>query len=142
MNPWQKDVTNFHAYSGQSDPKRIVFSRWPGSLRLRLMQDELEETARAYVKRCVALTEKDRFAAEAEIIDGLVDLLYVVVGSAQAAGVDLAPFFELIHANNMSKVDGSLGPVVRREDGKILKPEGWKPPDVLGLLLELKAGEE
>ena len=30
----------------------------------------------------------------------------------------------------MAKVDPHTGKVSRREDGKILKPEGWKPPDM------------
>lgn len=36
--------------------------------------------------------------------------------------------------SNLSKVDGSLGEIVRREDGKLLKPEGWTPPDIAGVL--------
>ncbi len=47
MIPWQKVVANFPPDAGQSDPQRIDFSRGPGSLRLRLMQDELEARARA-----------------------------------------------------------------------------------------------
>jgi len=30
----------------------------------------------------------------------------------------------------MAKVDPVTGKVKRREDGKILKPEGWTPPDL------------
>ena len=32
-------------------------------------------------------------------------------------------------ASNLSKIDPTTGLVRRREDGKILKPEGWKPPN-------------
>jgi predicted HAD superfamily Cof-like phosphohydrolase len=31
--------------------------------------------------------------------------------------------------SNLSKIDPVTGRVKRREDGKILNPEGWKPPD-------------
>jgi predicted HAD superfamily Cof-like phosphohydrolase len=30
--------------------------------------------------------------------------------------------------SNLSKIDQTTGKVLRREDGKILKPEGWSPP--------------
>jgi predicted HAD superfamily Cof-like phosphohydrolase len=30
----------------------------------------------------------------------------------------------------MAKIDPTTGKVLRREDGKILKPEGWQPPSL------------
>jgi len=40
--------------------------------------------------------------------------------------------FAEVHRSNMAKlVDGK---VIRREDGKVLKPEGWTPPDVKGAM--------
>jgi hypothetical protein len=30
----------------------------------------------------------------------------------------------------MKKLDPKTQKVIRREDGKILKPEGWTPPDL------------
>lgn len=65
-------------------------------------------------------------------IDALCDLLYVTYGMAVEMGVDLEPFFELVHASNMKKLGGPV-----REDGKTLKPEGWKPPDIEGRLRSL-----
>lgn len=40
--------------------------------------------------------------------------------------------FNRVHENNMTKV-GPNGEVVRREDGKILKPEGYQPVCMKGL---------
>lgn len=65
-----------------------------------------------------------------EAIDGLCDLLYVVYGAAVAWGIDLGPFFEAVHKANMAKDGGG-----NRADGKILKPEGWRPPDIEGILI-------
>jgi predicted HAD superfamily Cof-like phosphohydrolase len=31
--------------------------------------------------------------------------------------------------SNLSKIDPVTGSVRRRDDGKILKPEGWQPPN-------------
>lgn len=39
-----------------------------------------------------------------------------------------------VHASNMAKVDKATGKVIRRDDGKILKPEGWVGPDLAAIL--------
>lgn len=39
-----------------------------------------------------------------------------------------------VHASNMAKVDKETGKVIRREDGKILKPEGWVGPNLAAVL--------
>lgn len=64
-----------------------------------------------------------------ETADALADLLYVVYGAAIAFGIDIRPVFDEVHRSNMAKVGGPT-----RADGKILKPEGWKPPDVKGII--------
>ncbi|HLJ68543.1 MAG TPA: hypothetical protein VKX16_14405, partial [Chloroflexota bacterium] len=58
-----------------------------------------------------------------EMIDALVDLLYVTYGTAVEMGVDLEPFFEEVHRANMRKVAAPDG-------GKSIKPEDWTPPDI------------
>lgn len=65
------------------------------------------------------------------IADGIGDAIYVMLGTACAYGIDLEPIFEEIHRANMAKLAGP-----KREDGKQLKPEGWEPPDIEGLLKE------
>jgi len=60
-----------------------------------------------------------------ELADGLCDLDYVVEGTRQEFGIDGGPVLEEVHAANMRKLDGP-----KREDGKRLKPPGWKPPDI------------
>lgn len=65
-----------------------------------------------------------------EAIDGLCDLIYVVLGSAVAWGIDLDPFFREVQRANMEKLTGP-----KRADGKQLKPEGWRPPDIETILL-------
>lgn len=74
-------------------------------------------------------SEEDRREALAEVADGLADLIYVAVGAALELGIPLAAVWAEVHRSNMAKV---RPPIRVREDGKILKPEGWTPPDVLG----------
>lgn len=62
------------------------------------------------------------------VADGLVDLMYIAQGCAQACGIDLDPVLDAVHAANMAKVGG---PVV---NGKQCKPPGWTPPDIAAVL--------
>jgi predicted HAD superfamily Cof-like phosphohydrolase len=63
------------------------------------------------------------------LADGFADLDYVVEGSRLEFGIHGAPIAREVHRANMAKVGGP-----RREDGKVLKPKGWMPPDIEGEL--------
>jgi predicted HAD superfamily Cof-like phosphohydrolase len=67
------------------------------------------------------------------IADAIADSIYVLVGTSLEYGIPLARVWDAVQAANMAKV-GPDGKVIRREDGKILKPEGWQPADIAGIL--------
>jgi predicted HAD superfamily Cof-like phosphohydrolase len=47
--------------------------------------------------------------------------------------MNLSELFKVVHKANMDKKDLVTGRFIRREsDGKIVKPEGWRPPDIEG----------
>jgi predicted HAD superfamily Cof-like phosphohydrolase len=46
----------------------------------------------------------------------------------------MAVGWEEVIRSNMDKVDPETGMVRKRSDGKILKPEGWKPPNLSDLI--------
>lgn len=87
-------------------------------LRIKLVREEFNE-----------LVDSQMDADLKGIADALGDLMYVTIGMAIAYGIDLRPVFAAIHAANMAKVGGPT-----REDGKILKPPGWTPPDIAEVL--------
>jgi len=72
----------------------------------------------------------------AEVLHEAVDILYVTAGLLNNLGVGHLAMeaFRRIHEANMRKVDPTTGRVVRRADGKILKPEGWQPVKLLTLI--------
>jgi predicted HAD superfamily Cof-like phosphohydrolase len=95
----------------------------------KLILEELRETE---------LAQKTA-AGRSEVLDGIVDTLYLVFGMAVRYGIKpalLEAAFDEVHQTNMAKRGGPV-----REDGKILKPKGWKPPN-LKLVIELYAGTD
>jgi predicted HAD superfamily Cof-like phosphohydrolase len=68
------------------------------------------------------------------IADGLADAIYVIVGTALEYGIPLDRVWEAVQRANMAKVDPATGKVQKRADGKVLKPNGWKSPDVAAIL--------
>ncbi|MDG2028082.1 MAG: hypothetical protein P8J50_13325 [Acidimicrobiales bacterium] len=74
----------------------------------------------------------------AEQADALVDAIYYMCDTAVRHGLNLDRIFDIVHGANMQKVVD--GRVIRRDDGKILKPEGWQDPARL-LLAEMARQE-
>jgi len=72
----------------------------------------------------------------AEILDACCDLVWVTIGLAYNMGLPFDEASELVKQTNMAKINAKTGKVFRRGDGKILKPEGWTPPDILTLIKE------
>jgi len=70
-----------------------------------------------------------------EVADALADMDYVVEGTRLAFGIDGEPVMAEVHRTNMAKM-GPGGKVVRTPEGKVSKPEGWKPPDIASVLIE------
>jgi predicted HAD superfamily Cof-like phosphohydrolase len=75
------------------------------------------------------LDELREAADTAEQADALVDAIYYLCDSAVRHGLNLDRVFTIVHGANMAKVVD--GRVIRRDDGKILKPEGWQDPGPL-----------
>jgi len=62
-------------------------------------------------------------------MDALTDELYFNQGSFVVGGVNPQPLFDIVQAANMAKLGADGKPIIRESDGKIMKPEGWEPPE-------------
>lgn len=121
------DVAAFHRVTNNPDLTTPAFpSDERCQLRIDLCEEEVGES-------CEAIALRDMI----EVADGIVDSIYVLVGTALELGLPLAALWQEVHRTNMAKAarqeDGSLQ-VLKRADGKILKPKGWIPPDIAGVL--------
>ena len=63
-----------------------------------------------------------------EATDALADLTVVTKGSALTMGIPIDEAFEVVHTTNMAKADPVTGKPIKRDDGKVIKPEGWVGP--------------
>jgi len=88
-------------------------------LYLKLIQEEVDELQ-------TAVDQNDRV----EQLDALIDIMVVTVGAVQSLGVDAEGAWKEVMSTNFSKIDSLTGRVRKREDGKVLKPTGWQPPQL------------
>ena len=65
-----------------------------------------------------------------ETLDALIDILVVTIGAIHSAGYDAEGAWKEVMATNFAKIDRETGKVRKREDGKVLKPLGWKAPEL------------
>jgi predicted HAD superfamily Cof-like phosphohydrolase len=84
----------------------------------KLIDEEYEEFLEAYYAN-----------DDAEQLDACFDMIWVIVGYMKSRGWDCEAAWDEGAYSNLAKIDKVTGKVIRREDGKILKPEGWKTPN-------------
>jgi predicted HAD superfamily Cof-like phosphohydrolase len=65
-----------------------------------------------------------------ETLDALIDILVVTIGAVHSMGADGEGAWREVMNTNFAKIDKDTGKVRKREDGKVLKPVGWTPPDL------------
>ena len=90
-------------------------------LRINLLAEEVEE-----------LQEALEAGDLVEVLDALTDIQYVLDGAYLSFGlhdVKMAAFEE-VQRSNMSKLGEDGKPIVREEDGKILKGPNYFKPDI------------
>ena len=65
-----------------------------------------------------------------EQLDALIDILVVTAGAIRAGGFNGEGAWKEVMDTNFAKVDPETGKVRKREDGKVLKPSNWVPPNL------------
>ncbi|MFA5377442.1 MAG: nucleoside triphosphate pyrophosphohydrolase family protein [Dehalococcoidia bacterium] len=107
-------------------PTRTSFRLSPAKMAVRLkhLSEELSE-----LRRGVAIGD------DAEVIDALVDLVYVALGTAHLCGFPFMKVWDAVHAANMKKIRATRACDSKRGSTfDVVKPKGWKKPDVAKIL--------
>jgi predicted HAD superfamily Cof-like phosphohydrolase len=89
------------------------------NLYIKLIEEEKKELDEAIAK-CDSV----------EIVDALTDILVVTIGALHSMGADAEGAWKEVMRTNFAKIDKETGKVRKREDGKVLKPVGWTPPEL------------
>lgn len=123
MTPEQEKVREFQIASGRKPPERPMFidDSKMHKLRIDLIHEEFEELKEA-------IENKDLV----KVADAIGDLMYVVLGTANAFGIDMQPIFNSIHESNMTK---DFHP--NSEDkihSKVIKGKNYRPPNIEAIL--------
>jgi predicted HAD superfamily Cof-like phosphohydrolase len=63
-------------------------------------------------------------------LDALIDILVVTIGAIHSLGANGEAAWNEVMRTNFAKIDPETGKVRKREDGKVLKPQGWTPPNL------------
>ena len=109
------DVQMFMLASGQTINTN---NQKQSELYKKLIEEEYWEFLTAY-------NVKD----DVETLDACFDMIWVIVGYMLSKGYDVESIWDEGAKSNLAKIDPVTGKVNKREDGKVLKPEGWKKPD-------------
>ena len=88
-------------------------------LYVNLIEEEFKE-----LKEAIEANDK------VEILDALEDIMVVTAGAMHSMGADGEGGWKEVMRTNFAKIDKETGKVRKREDGKVLKPLGWTPPDL------------
>ena len=122
---WVKDINEMHTKFGVRDAVKnfdSVMLRTFLRFRLDFLHEELGETEKA--------SETGIPLDSEEVVDGLIDLCVVALGTLDALGVDPYRAWDEVHKANMSKEVG----VKEGRDNPLnlpdlIKPNGWIAPD-------------
>jgi len=103
------------------------FNQEQFKLYLGLIEEEYKELKEA-------INNHDKI----ETLDALVDILVVTIGAIHSGGFDAEGAWKEVMSTNFAKIDKETGKVRKREDGKVLKPMGWTPPELAQFIKEVK----
>jgi predicted HAD superfamily Cof-like phosphohydrolase len=112
------DVGVFMAAVQHTTPPFMADESDQSKLYKVLIDEEYDEFIKAW-------NEND----DVEKIDACFDMMWVIVGYMKSRGWDCEGIWDEGAKSNLSKIDPVTGSVRRRDDGKILKPDGWQPPN-------------
>ena len=127
MTNFEKVKTFMESFGQEVKDKPTVPPEDIIQLRLNLINEEFIELVNATQESTTGDCEL------IDVADALADLLYVVYGAGHAFGIDLDKCFQEVHESNMSKLDNNGKPIYRL-DGKVLKSDTYKAPNLKKIL--------
>jgi len=118
-NNWVEDIRSMHEFYGMHEAFRKFDKEKKEQFldfRIKFLQEELDE---------LKLSQND----PEEVVDALIDLCVVAIGTLDAYGIDSYKAWDEVLKANMNKRAG-VKPGRPNPLGlpDLMKPEGWEPP--------------
>jgi len=127
------DVHHFMKACGHEPSHKLV------ALYHDLVNEEVGELEVALAAFNAAENKDEEILAKAETLDAICDSIWVLIGLARAMDLPLDWGWDEVAITNFKKIDAELGIVRRDENGKIMKPERWVPPDMVRIIKNYEA---
>lgn len=122
---WVKDINEMHTKFGVREATNKLSPNMLAEyldFRIKFLQEELDETKNAV-----------RTGDAEEVVDGLIDLCVVAIGTLDAYGVNAEEAWNKVFVANMAK---EVGIKESRPNPyglpDLIKPEGWQAPSHAG----------
>jgi hypothetical protein len=124
---------------------RLDISEKDGTIILRKLETDFYNDVNTFVDACdqkpsveniilyanlieEEFTEFKESKTDVEQLDACMDMIWVILGYCKMKGWNVYGAWDEVARSNLEKIDLQTGKVIKREDGKVLKPEGWTPP--------------
>lgn len=111
--------TDQKTFMEAGDQSVDFFNESQYNLYLNLIKEEFNE-----------LLDAEKNDDKVEVVDAVLDIITVCVGLLYSIGCDAEGAWNEVVRSNMSKIDPETGKVLKREDGKVLKPASFSPPNL------------
>lgn len=63
-------------------------------------------------------------------LDACMDMIWVILGYCYMQGWDVEGAWKEVARSNLDKINPETKKVIKNENGKVMKPDGWKPPEL------------
>lgn len=120
-----EDIREFHVKFGlEYNGHPRLLPEDVSDFRKKFMQEELDE-----------YLEGEELDDKEKMLDALVDLVYVAIGTAYFHGFDFNEAWRRVQEANMAKVRCERpGDSLRGTTWDVIKPPGWQPADLSDLV--------
>jgi predicted HAD superfamily Cof-like phosphohydrolase len=79
-----------------------------------------------YKEFLTAIENNDRI----EQLDACMDMIWVILGYCAMNNFNVQGAWNEVAATNLNKIDPNTGKVIKNANGKVMKPDGWQPPNL------------
>lgn len=103
-------------------------------LYLELVREEVGELEEGMAAYFACETDIEKQTHRAEVVDAICDTIWVLIGLGRMMNLPLEAAWDEVAITNFKKIDPELGRVMKDENGKVIKPSGWREPNMIRIV--------